>query len=53
MIYTNDDTSFDDPDMTSERLARIRKSKEEAGDPIVGVPKEDLIWLGHHDGMLE
>ena len=53
VIYTNDDKGSYDPDMTSERLARIRKAEEEAGNRIVGVAKENLIWLGHHDGMLE
>ena len=28
VIYTNDDKGSYDPDMTSERLARIRKSEE-------------------------
>ena len=53
VLYTNDDKGSYDPDMTSERLARIRKSEEEAGNRIVGVAPDHLIWLGHHDGMLE
>jgi LmbE family N-acetylglucosaminyl deacetylase len=53
VIYTNDDKGSYDLDMTSERLARIRKAEEEAGNAVVGVPKENLLWLGHHDGMLE
>lgn len=53
VIYTNDDKGSYDPDMTSERLARIRKAEEEEGNRIIGIPKERLIWLGHHDGMLE
>ena len=53
VIYTNDDKGSYDLEMTSERLARIRKSEEEAGNRIAGVPRENLIWLGHHDGMLE
>jgi LmbE family N-acetylglucosaminyl deacetylase len=53
VIYTNDDKGSYDPDMTSERLARIRKAEEEEGNRIVGIPSENLIWLGHHDGMLE
>ncbi|MGE5646876.1 MAG: PIG-L deacetylase family protein [Acidobacteriota bacterium] len=52
-IYTNDDKGSYDLEMTSERLARIRKAEEEAGNRVAGVPKENLIWLGHHDGMLE
>lgn len=52
-IYTNDDKGSYDPEMTSERLARIRKAEEEEGNRILGIPKENLIWLGHHDGLLE
>ncbi len=53
VIYTNDDKGSYDPDMTGERLARIRKSEEEAGNRALGIPSDHLIWLGHHDGMLE
>jgi LmbE family N-acetylglucosaminyl deacetylase len=53
VIYTNDDKGSYDPDMTSERLARIRKSEEEAGNATIGIPSQNLLWLGHHDGMLE
>jgi len=53
VLYTNDDKGSYDLDMTSERLARIRKAEEEEGNRITGIPKENLIWLGHHDGMLE
>jgi LmbE family N-acetylglucosaminyl deacetylase len=53
VLYTNDDKGSYDLEMTGERLARIRKAEEEAGNRILGIPKENLIWLGHHDGMLE
>ena len=53
VIYTNDDKGSYDLEMTSERLARIRKAEEETGNAVIGVPKENLLWLGHHDGMLE
>ena len=49
---TNDKGSYDQ-DMTSERLARIREAEEEASCAVLGIPKENLIWLGHHDGELE
>lgn len=52
-IYTNDDKGSYDPDMTGERLARIRKAEEEEGNRILGIPKENLMWMGHHDGLLE
>lgn len=53
VIYTNDDKGSYDPEMTSERLARIRKAEEEEACRIIGIPKESLIWLQYHDGMLE
>lgn len=53
VIYTNDDKGSYDQDMTSERLARIRKAEEEASCAVLGIPKENVLWLGHHDGELE
>jgi LmbE family N-acetylglucosaminyl deacetylase len=52
-IYTNDDKGSYDPEMTSERLARIRNAEEEEACRIVGIPKENIHWLQFHDGMLE
>lgn len=53
VIYTNDDKGSYDLDMTSERLARIRKAEEEDACRILGIPKENIQWLQYHDGMLE
>ena len=53
VIYTNDNKGSYDQDMTSERLARIRKAEEEASCAVLGIPKENIIWLGHDDGELE
>ena len=53
MIYTNDDKGSYDPEMTSERLARIRMHEEEEACRIIGIPKENISWLEYHDGMLE
>jgi LmbE family N-acetylglucosaminyl deacetylase len=53
VIYTNDDKGSYDPDMTSERLARIRMHEEEEACRIIGIPKESILWLQYHDGMLE
>jgi len=39
--------------MTRERLAQIRRAEEEAANRAVGIPKEDLVWLGYDDGDLE
>src|SRR5262245_39331779 len=53
VIYTNDNKGSFDLEMTSERLARIRKSEQEAAMEVIGVPKENIIWLGYDDGELE
>jgi LmbE family N-acetylglucosaminyl deacetylase len=53
IIYTNDDKGSADLEMTSERLARIRKAEEEEACRIVGIPKANIHWLQFHDGMLE
>src|SRR5262249_28548618 len=53
VIYTNDDKGSYDPEMTSERLARIRMGEEEEACRILGIAKENIHWLQFHDGMLE
>jgi LmbE family N-acetylglucosaminyl deacetylase len=53
VIYTNDDKGSYDPEMTSERLARIRQAEEEQACRIIGIPKANIFWLQYHDGMLE
>jgi LmbE family N-acetylglucosaminyl deacetylase len=52
-IYTNDNKGSFDLEMTSERLARIRKAEEEAACAAIGIPRENIIWMGHDDGELE
>jgi LmbE family N-acetylglucosaminyl deacetylase len=53
IIYTNDNKGSKDPEMTRERLARIRRAEEEKACEILGIPKENIIWLGYEDGDLE
>jgi LmbE family N-acetylglucosaminyl deacetylase len=52
-IYTNDDKGSYDLEMSSQRLARIRKAEEEAAEAVLGTPKENIQWMGYDDGMLE
>jgi LmbE family N-acetylglucosaminyl deacetylase len=52
-IYTNDDKGSYDLEISSERLAQIRKAEEEAAEAVLGTPKTNIIWMGYHDGMLE
>jgi len=53
VIYTNDNKGSLDLEMTRERLAVIRRAEEEAACAVLGIPKENLIWLGYEDGDLE
>jgi len=53
VIYTNDDKGSYDPDMNSQRLARIRRDEEEVSEGLLGTPKENIQWMGYDDGMLE
>ena len=53
VLYTNDDKGSYDPEMTSQRLARIRSAEEEEACRIIGIPKENIHWFQFHDGMLE
>jgi len=53
VIYTNDNKGSFDLEMTSERLARIRKAEEEAAMDVLGIPKTNLHWMGYEDGELE
>jgi len=53
VVYTNDDKGSYDPDMNSQRLAAIRKAEQEASEGMLGTPKENIMWMGYDDGMLE
>ena len=53
LIYTTDNSGSNDPTMTRERLAEIRRREEEDACAVLGIPKDHITWLGHDDGMLE
>jgi LmbE family N-acetylglucosaminyl deacetylase len=53
VIYTNDNKGSKDLTMTRERLAQIRRAEEEEACKILGIPKENITWLGYEDGDLE
>lgn len=53
VMYTNDDKGSRDRSMTGDRLARIRRAEQEAAAHCLGIPVENLHWLGHGDGELE
>lgn len=53
VLYTNGNKGTHDLNMTSERLAQIRKQEDLAANKILGIPKENIFFLGYDDGMLE
>jgi LmbE family N-acetylglucosaminyl deacetylase len=53
VLYTTGNKGSRDLEMTSERLAQIRRQEDLAANKIVGIPAENIIWLGYDDGMLE
>jgi LmbE family N-acetylglucosaminyl deacetylase len=53
VVYTNDDKGSYDPDMNSQRLAQIRRAEQEASEGMLRTPKENILWMGYDDGMLE
>ena len=53
VMYTSGNKGSRDLEMTSERLAQIRKKEDENAMRELGIPPENFIWLGYDDGMLE
>jgi LmbE family N-acetylglucosaminyl deacetylase len=50
-VCTNGDKGSSDPDMTSERLAQIRRQEQIEAAKTLGV--KEVVFLGHPDGSLE
>ena len=53
VMYTTGNKGSRDLEMTSERLAQIRKKEAENAMNELGIPAESYIWIGYDDGMLE
>jgi LmbE family N-acetylglucosaminyl deacetylase len=53
VVYTNDDKGSYDPDMSSQHLAQIRRNEQEVSEGVLGTPKDNILWMGYDDGMLE
>ncbi|MBF8264501.1 MAG: PIG-L family deacetylase [Dehalococcoidia bacterium] len=51
VICTNGDKGSSDPNMTSERLAKIRRQEQQAAADVLGV--KEVIFLDYPDGGLE
>ncbi len=53
ILFTNGNKGSHDLEMTSERLAKIRRDEDIAANGKLGIPKENIFFLGYDDGMLE
>lgn len=53
VMYTSGNKGSRDLEMTSERLAQIRKNEDIAANRLLGIPEENIFFLGYDDGMLE
>ena len=53
VVYTNDDKGSYDTEMNSQKLAKIRRAEQEVSEALLGTPKENILWMGYDDGMLE
>jgi LmbE family N-acetylglucosaminyl deacetylase len=53
VMYTTGNKGSRDLEMTSERLAQIRKAEDEKAMGELGISPDSFIWLGYDDGMLE
>ena len=51
VVCTNGDKGSSDPDMTSERLAKIREQEQREAAKVLGI--SEVVFLGHPDGGLE
>ncbi len=51
VIVTNGDKGSEDPDITSEELAAVRRVEQQQAADGLGVAK--VLFLGYEDGMLE
>ncbi len=53
VLYTTGNKGSRDLEMTSERLAQIRRKEDANAMRELGIPTENYICLGYDDGMLE
>ena len=51
VVCTNGDKGSSDPDMASERLAKIREQEQREAAKVLGI--SEVVFLGHPDGGLE
>lgn len=51
VLFTRGDKGSNDPEMTSERLAKIREAEQVEAARVMGA--KDVVFLGHPDGGVE
>ena len=51
VLCTDGSKGSDDPDMTSERLAKIRAEEQKESARVLGL--KDVVFLGYPDSYLE
>lgn len=53
VFLTSGNKGSRDLEMTAEKLAKIRRQEDIEANKVLGIPEENLIFLGYDDGMLE
>jgi LmbE family N-acetylglucosaminyl deacetylase len=53
VLFTNGNKGSHDLEMTGERLAEIRRNEDISANGKLGIPKENIFFLGYDDGYLE
>lgn len=53
VFLTSGNKGSRDLEMTGERLAKIRKQEDIEANKALGIPEENILFLGYDDGMLE
>jgi LmbE family N-acetylglucosaminyl deacetylase len=53
VFLTSGNKGSRDLTMTSERLAKIRRQEDIEANKVLGIPEENILFLGYDDGMLE
>lgn len=53
LIMTTGNVGTKDPEMTRDRLSKIRRQEELSALAAIGIPEDHYINLGYTDGMLE
>ena len=53
VLLTSGNKGSRDLEMTSERLATIRRQEDIAANGTVGIPEKNIFFVGYDDGMLE